>query len=578
MNAGGAAGMVPAPAAGGAVTANAGASAVTASGAAAGTAVAAAGTAGVAPVGASAAGSAGAPEQAGACTPFVGVSPRLWRLSADQYSNAVKDLLGLAAGPELTNLGGASEFAFLDDDTLTVNADFAFAVYQATQDVLEQIAPNISQLASCQAGEAEDACAQRFIATYGERAYRRTLDPSEIERLSGAYTQGALQDFDTGIRLVLEALLQSPFFLNRTELGATPTAADSVLTPHETAAQLSFFLSGSAPDPELLAAADDGRLATDAGIVEQVDRLLSLPNTHDNVTQIVLGWFNVPVLFSKSKNPEYFSALSAADQDQQLLMSDLFSSSRLFVDNLLWNGSGALSELLTSRTVFVNQRLATLYGFPFSGTADEFLPVEAPAIEPRAGILTQPAVVWGASNSDVTSIVHRGLFVHNDVLCVPQVSPPPDGVLTPEVIAYLGTLPTERARAEYRAGDLLCGSCHAHIDPFGLVLEDFDPIGRYRTEENGQPVSSVATFNDPPLTGEIMGPTGLASSAITGGAFAHCGSEKIASYALGRKLQANSCATADVEARFTATDGSVQSLFREVARSSFMRQRTGGAP
>jgi len=197
---------------------------------------------------------------------------------------------------------------------------------------------------------------------------------------------------------MIQALLMSPSFLHRTELGAgngAPATGTTTLNPYEVATQLSFLFANSSPDAALLAAATDGSLATPQGISDQVDRMLKLAAVKQNIRDITVGWFNVNQLFIKTKDPSFFMGLAAADQDQSSIESDLITSTQKFIDDVLWNGSGKIADLLTSPRVFVNQRLATLYGYSFTGSApDQFVGVDDPH---RAGMLTQPAFIWAMS-------------------------------------------------------------------------------------------------------------------------------------------------------------------------------------
>jgi hypothetical protein len=528
-------------------------------------------------------GSTGAPGGGGsgapACSPLATVPRRLWRLSVQQYGNAVRDLLGLPQAPTLSNTGGTSAFAFFSDAGLGVDPQLQFSVYETTQALMTAVTPRIPQLAGCTAGEAEDACAQRFAQTFGQKAFRRALDPSELTGLLGVYQTGRQQDFNTGIRLMIEALVQSPSFIYRSELGPTAATSGNVgLTPSEIATQLSFFLTDTIPDQPLLDAAANGSIATADGLAAQVSRLLALDSVKQNITRIVLSWFNVNQLFIKTKDPSFFSALAAADQDQTTLQNDVYTATQRFVDSVLWQGSGKVNDLLTSPQIFVNQRLAQVYGYPFTGQPDQFVAVN-PSAGQRAGMLTQPGFLWALSDAATTSIVKRGKFIHDDVICQ-DPGPGPGAILDdPAVQAKLAMLPTEIDKSNYRLSTQPCQSCHAQIDPYALVLENFDAIGAYRTVADELPV-------DP--TGHFLGASPLAPQSINGaGNFAKalvddklltsCGVQKIASYAIGQMIrQRATCEVQDLSAQFEAADGTISSVFRQVALASFLRVRSGG--
>ena len=122
-------------------------------------------------------------------------------------------------------------------------------------------------------------CATRFVTEFGKRAYRRPLDATEISTYVSLYTlgkQGA--DAANGFRLVVEAMLQSPFFLYHHDVGATgtPQGGTVAITPYELASRLSYFLWNTMPDDTLFARAADGTLATDAVLGSEVQRMTVL--------------------------------------------------------------------------------------------------------------------------------------------------------------------------------------------------------------------------------------------------------------------------------------------------------------
>jgi len=514
------------------------------------------------------------------CAALEAVPRRLWRLSAQQYANSLKDLLDLDAAPVLSNNGGTAELAFFSDDAAGIDSNFQFSIFQAVRASMAQVAPRIANLAACKTGEAPAACAQRFAASFGQRAFRRPLDAEEVAGLMGPFNEGLAQDFDTGISLMVEALVQSPSFLFRSELGppeAVGSAETTKLTPYETATQLSYLLRNSIPDAPLLTAAGNGSLATDKGIAQQVDRLLALPEVKQNLSRVVGEWFNVRQVFSKTKADSYLAALPEADRVQSQVQSDLYKSAQLFIDSALWTGSRRITELLTSPTVFVNGRLSGMYAIPYGGAPDSFGAVTPPD-HLRAGMLTQPAVLWGLSNPTNTAIVKRGRFVHDDVLCLDPAPDPGNLLNDPTIQAKLATLPTEIMKSDYRMATPPCNGCHALIDPYARVLESFGPSGEYRTVADDLPVDPTASFGDPLPMQTITGPPAFATAINDNKLFTQCGVQKMTSYAIGRVVRFNqTCEVLDLHDEFLRTDQSIASLFKKVATARFMRPRTGGA-
>lgn len=514
----------------------------------------------------------------GLCSPLPPPPRRIWRLSVQQYSNSVRDLLGTPAGPTIASTGGTSVYAFFSDDAATVDETLSYQINLALRQLLGEQASRLRPLAACNTGEAEDACAARFAQRFGTRAFRRALDADEVTRLMGVYAEGRKQDFETGISLMVQALLQSPSFMFRSELGGAADGNNiATLTPFEVATQLSYTFLDSAPDQTLIDAATNGSLGTSDGIATQVDRLLALPAVHENISRVVIDWFNVQQVSAKTKDPSLLTALGADAANQGQLQTDLYHSAKSFVDEVLWTGDGHITDLVTSPRLFVNTRLATLYGLQAAGaTADTFVGVDVPG---RAGMITQPAVLWAASDPAVTSIVHRGIFLHNDVICADPL-PPPGGILDdPAVQAKLATLPTEIDKSDYRLNTAQCSQCHGQIDNYGRIPEGFDSVGRTRTQADGLPVQNTGDFSmSAPLKGTITGPEAFAQAIVTSKQALHCATQKMASYTLGRMIRVNAtCELRDVRKAVETSDGTITTLFRNIATAPFARARAGGA-
>ena len=144
----------------------------------------------------------------------------MWRLSVQQYANSVRDLLDLESPPVLATTGGTSEAAFFSDSSATVDENLAFQLNLTARKVTTALGPRIPAFVACTSGESEEACARRFAGRFGARAFRRPVEESEITGLMAIYAEGRQQDFATGVSLVIQALLQSPSFIFRSELGS----------------------------------------------------------------------------------------------------------------------------------------------------------------------------------------------------------------------------------------------------------------------------------------------------------------------------------------------------------------------
>ncbi len=542
-----------------------------------------------------------------ACTPLAPVTRRIWRLSAAQWGAAVKDLLGLSAAPNLTSKGSEAQFAFIVDPTMEVDAPMLWDMYQQSQTVLTQIDSTVTtSLAPCSGttASAQTTCATNFIQTLAAKAYRRPLDSTEVPNLMKVYAQGAMTDYKTGIENMIQAVILSSSFVYRTELGPTTLTADAsgnfpntTLTPYEVASQLSFTLLGSLPDAQLTQAASSGSLSSASGIMTQIDRLFSVPAVQANVTNIILSWLNVNQMFSKVKDTSLFTSLSSSEQNQTAIESDLLTASQDWVNSILWgNGSGKLADLMTSQTVYVNQRLATLYpGLTYANgkapTSDStFVAATWPASQGRSGLLTQPAFLWSASDPSVTSIVKRGRLIHDSIVCADPL-PGPIDLSTPSAMNVLACKsptasasdpPLSACNSEVLLSDARmqfqpCQGCHSQMDPYSRVLLNFGPIGNYRTvDEAGNKIDPTVSFvPTSPFAGQSMtGAPAFAQAMVSSGVFAGCAVQQMTSYAVGSQIGTyNTCELNTLRGQ---NDGTVKGLFESLLVSDFVRARTGG--
>jgi hypothetical protein len=556
----------------------------------------------------------------GTCAPLGPIPRRLWRLSAEQWGNAVQTLLGLPAAPVLSSRGGEASFVLYDDASLSVDPAMLFDIYELLDTATTEIDPTVATtLAPC-AGTTADAqttCATSFAKAFASWAYRRPVADDEVSDLMTVYQQGSMTSYNAGIELVMKAVLASPSFLFRTELGPSTLTADAqgnfpatTLTPYEIAAQLSFTLLGNVPDAALTAAAADGSLATAAGINDQINRLLATPAAHAYLTDVVLSWFGVGSLFVKPKDAGLLSPVSSSvsAQDQSVIQNDLWTSARQFVSSTLWSGSGKVDDLLTSQAVYLNGRLAKLYPDAMLAQvpADDatFVAGTWPAAQGRSGLLTQPSYLWAVSDPVLTSIVKRGKVIHDDVVCQDPIGPPIDlstaaavnllECKSPDGTRTLSTCDSEILRSDARLAYQPCQVCHVQIDPYARVLQSFGPIGNYRTlDDAGRPIDAVATFvaTQPPVQipgvpggisppgsplapRTVTGAQALATALISTGVFDGCAAQRMLGAAIGRRITTyDACELGPIRA---AADGSIKSLFINLLSPDFMRARAGG--
>ena len=489
-------------------------------------------------------------------------------LSELQFARAITQLLGPAAldaeqVPDATRKPFSQNGVVVDLSLLRKRVELAGRASASLEG-------RVTRVTGCAAED--DTCAHAFIAALAAQAFRRPVLEAELADLNTVYAVGRETDLEMGVRLAVEAVIASSSFSYRTELG-TGAARGAVrgaaveLTPHELASMLSFWLTDSPPDSSLASAADSGELSDAVELARQVERLLATPEARDSLTHTLMSAWSLGSLFSAIKDPALFPEYSPD------LQSNMFEETRLFLDRTLW-GAGNLSEVLTSRTSFVNAELASLYDVTFSGSdPSEFVEVELPASE-RAGLLTQASLLSALAYADNTSVVARGLFVRASLFCLPGPPPKPEELLD-QAPDFVGADLDQRLSAEFRAATSPCSTCHELMDPFGLLFENYDAIGRYRQELAGEPIDPRVSLDGVGFPGTFQGVLDFVDSAAESPDFSACVARQLAVYATG----AESLATTDCEfgalRELPPSETSLRQIIAGLAGSALLRTRAG---
>jgi len=252
----------------------------------------------------------------------------------------------------------------------------------------------------------------------------------------------------------------------------------------------------------------------------------------------------------------------------------MFEETRLFLNQTLWGEDSTLGQVLTSRQSFVNQALADLYGVPFTGSdPTQFVPVELPEGE-RAGLLTQASLLATRARSDNTSVVARGLFVRSAMLCLIPPPPPPEAILA-QVQALLAADLTERERADFRAMTSPCNGCHQSVDAFGLMLENYDAIGRFRQELDGEAIDSSVSLDSVGFPGTFAGAVDFVATAAESEQFSACVARHLAVYATGDDGLATRDCEFDEFTDTAPTQTDLRQIVTSLAGSALLRTRSG---
>lgn len=513
-------------------------------------------------------------------------SKRVVRLSFYQLSRSLHALLGQELGDAVDQkyqIGPASPVARTfpplasPQEGGTINTGLWQKVDLVANFAADYVFDHVAEITGCMAPTAT-ACARTFALDFAERAFRRPLTDEELTSVGQVYdeVETTLGDPAEAVRYSVYAILQSPQFLYRTELGATATEAGP-LSPYELASALAYFLTDGPPDADLLLAAAKGELATPEQVGKHVDRILQSPDTRANLEAAMFSYFKLDNLVTVKIDDATFSS-GSPERPYTGVRESAYHEAELFLSHVLWNEP--LSALLTSNQSFVNTTLANLYGVTVSASDEsQFVPVELPAN--RSGLLTQVGFLASNSRPDVPSVVARGLVVNSALLCGTNPPFPEAAELTAliEEAALELASASEREKADYRTSTSPCLGCHTIFDAYGLALDSYDIIGRYRTTDpEGRPIDPSVTL--PQLfDNEVAGDAVEMQAKIAGNpSFDACFSRNLMNWALaeGSQLMPTSCATQAVADAFAQSDQTFSSLLKAVALSRTFTHRNAG--
>jgi hypothetical protein len=494
---------------------------------------------------------------------------RLHKLTATEFANSVHDLLGAAAplGPvevDTTTAGFTSAAASMAVVSPAGVSQYETAIGMATEYAFSDQVRAAALLTCMPSGPTDSACAKQALSALGRRAFRRPLTDDETSRfVTLATTIGARPSNTilTGLRHAVWAILQSPSFLYRVELG-TVSAADGgklKFNDFEMASRLAGALWGSVPDDTLLDAAAQGKLSTADGVHAQAQRMLADARIHRAFAAFVADLYDKVDLDQANKDATLYPTFTSTLRDamQQELQQR--------VDDMVFTTKGDYLSLLDSKTTFVNNELAAYYGLPTMPT-DGWRKATFPDSPPRVGLLGAGALLAAKGLPSRTSPTERGKFINNTLLCRTIPAPPAMVPPLPDVSDAPNT--TVRQRLSTHRSAPACASCHALMDPMGFGMENFDTGGKYRTTDNGQTIDATGELDGVAFNGLGELSSALRKEAVVG----PCLVSKVYTYLQGRGINDHDATTLDALATHFASGGNhVNDLLLELVSSDAFR-------
>ncbi len=393
----------------------------------------------------------------------------------------------------------------------------------------------------------EHAVAVEILSVFAPRAYRRPVEPAEVERLAG-FVDLAMKNGGTfleGMQVAVQAALVSPHFLFRWELDPEALQPGGVreLTDWEVAARLSYFLWSSMPDGELVSLAKKGELRKNGNLEKQVQRMTQDWRSRAFVENFAGQWLQIRNLWEAAVDPDTFPKW-----DDSLKGAMKEETARFF--EAVMKEDRPVTDLLDADFTFLNEKLARWYGIE-GVKGDQFQRVTLPKDSPRGGVLTQGSVLLATSMPTRTSPVIRGKWILEQLLGTHPPPAPPDVPPLAEQKA-VDQSASLRQRFEQHRAAAECAGCHAKMDPLGFALENFDATGRWRETDGKFPIDASGKL----ANGTTFSGARELKQVLKGNKnFVRSLTQNMMIYALGRGLEYYDRCAADVVITQAAKDG-----------------------
>lgn len=415
--------------------------------------------------------------------------------------------------------------------------------------------------------------AKEVLTKFMSQAYRRPIEPSEVELILRFFTKvrPTVNSFEEAIRESFAMVLVSPEFLYLVEAGSGNRKTP--LNDNEFASRLSYFLWSTMPDQRLFELAQSGELKGAETLSAEIDRMLSDARSWQFIEQFTDQWLDLGAVDRVAVNPEYYE-----DWDISI-KPHMQEESRRFFAEILKNDLSALN-LIDSDFIMLNARLATHYGIDAAPRGTSFERVLLPQDSLRGGLLTQSSILLGNSTGEDSHPILRAVWIRERLLNDPPAPPPPNVPALDADNKDLTKL-SIRKQLEFHRKDVACNDCHRGIDPWGIALESFDAVGHFRDEIRRkvgkrfvtQPVEDATEL---PGGQGIQGVAGLKKFLLEKrkDQFARSLVVHLTSYALGRSIEfSDEAAIQELTATFAANDYKLRPLIHAIAQSELFQTK-----
>ena len=430
--------------------------------------------------------------------------------------------------------------------------------------------PSRRRIFTCRPTSASEEmpCAKKIISVMARQAYRKPVTDADLEMLLSLYQAGRNKgDFDSGIRMVVQAIVADPQFVFRFERTPVDVAPGSnfKVSDLELASRLSYFLWSTAPDEQLIALAGQGKLSDPAVFEHEVRRMLADPRSGALASNFAEQWLGLRNLRDMQPDVYVFP-----DWDNNLTQSAR-RETQLFFESIMHEDRN-LVDMLTANYTFIDERLAKHYGIPnILGTRFRRVTITD---ENRFGLLGQASVLMATSLANRTSPVQRGKWILEQILGVNAPTPPPNVPALKENTEG-GKVLSVRERLEQHRTNEPCHSCNQFMDPLGFALEGFVATGAWRIHDGSYPVESSGQLYDGT---KVDGPVSLRNALVgRSDMFIRNFTEKLLTYALGRGVEYYDMPVVrSIDREAARNDNRFSSLVLGIVKSTPFQMRRAG--
>lgn len=414
--------------------------------------------------------------------------------------------------------------------------------------------------------ENKDLYTKEILESFLTKAFRRPAEKEELERYYNFWkqTEGEFDNYEEGIKEVLVAILCSPNFLYyyEPELAIVEKTKDDFFI----ASELSYFLWNTSPDDELKKLAKKGRLVRN--LDDQVERMLEDDRAGEMIESFAYDWLRLDR--HKGMNTD----VSKYEDYTRFVKEDMVNETYHFLKYLLKNNL-SIMNMVDSDFAMLNQNLAEFYGIE-GVVGNEFRPVDLAKEMNRGGLLSQGAFLNGHSDGVQAHPIKRAVWLKEKIL---GDSPPPPPPNVPELDPDIPGIEhmTLKDQLFLHRNKPSCMGCHEKIDPYGVVFENYDAVGRYQMVALDKPIDAKAILPDGQ---EVEGVQGIKEYILNlkQEDFTRSFVEHLYAYALGRDVTyADEDEIEDIVEEVIADDYRFHTVIKEIVKSpSFSGEKENG--